>query len=353
MSSSRLHVYLSSAGFLGIVLVACGGPVGVGSPLAASLGNAACPELRGGAMNATFEEDARANATIRAFVQASGDLGEVAARVHADVVQACERMANDLGVPASARAPREGSREPATCNAVATRIQAILHEGASAQVHASVTPPRCQVSGDVDASCRAACSGHVDPGNVKATCAPGHLYGRCTGTCNGTCSGTCAGQTGAGGQCNGTCNGECRGSCSVDFQEPKCDVHATPPSADARCEGSCRAHADLTAQCTEPKVDVKASVSAGEMPKLVATLERNLPPLVRAQVAYGQRIAGDVDVLVRTGSELPSAFGHLTARAGACVAAASNATFEAQATLRVSVQASARVTGSAGVAGGT
>ncbi len=360
-ASIRNHVI--AAGFVGFVLVACGGALGQpgsGTPLAGALGNAACPELRGGAMNANFDADARANATIRAFVTASGDLAEVAMRVQNDVFEACERMADDLGIPENERRPRSDNdaKVSASCGAVGAKIDAILNKGVSAKIRADVTPPQCQVNAQAEAQCKGQCNAQVDPGNIKATCAPGHLYGKCTGTCTGTCNGACNGEcqgsTGAGGQCNGTCkgtcSGDCKGNCSVDFQEPKCDLQGRAPSADARCEGSCKAHADLTAQCTEARVKIQGAVDTGEMPKLVATLERNLPPLVRAQIAYGQRIGDDVQILVRTGSELPNAFGHLTARAGACVAAAANATVSAQATLRVSVQASASVTAKSGAA---
>jgi hypothetical protein len=340
-----------AGGLLGAILFACGGPIGVGSPLAAAVGGAACPELKGGAMSATFDEDARANATIRAFVTASGDLAETAARVQAEVAAACERMANDLGV---APADRRGTE---SCTAVAARIDAAMKQGVSGQLRADITPPQCQVNAQAEAACRGQCSAQVDPGNVKATCAPGHLYGRCngtcTGTCNGACNGRCEGQTGAGGECKGTCrgacSGDCKGSCSVDFQEPKCDLQGRAPSADARCDGSCKAHADLTARCTEPRVKMHGNVETGELAKVAATLERNLPVLIKAQIAYGDRIADDVQMLVRTGAELPSAFGHLSSRAAACIAAAANATASAQASLRVSVQASASVSAKAGM----
>ncbi len=364
MRIAPLRTQISVLGLVGVVLVACGGAAGTGSgtAFAGVLGDAACPELKGGAMNASFDADARANATIRAFVTASGDLADVAAKVQADVATACERMADDLGVPESERraAGKDDSRVTSACNAVAARIDAIMKQGASASLRADYTPPECKVDADVAAQCKGQCNAQVDPGNVKATCAPGQLYGKCSGTCNGTCSGACngqcQGQTGAGGQCNGTCvgscSGDCKGSCSVDFQEPKCDVQGRAPSADARCDGSCKAHADLTAQCTEPRVKIQANVNAGEMGKVVATLEKHLPALIRAQVAYGARIGDDVKVLVRTGSELPSAFGHLSTRAAACVAAAANATVSAQASLNVSVQASASVTARAGASAG-
>jgi hypothetical protein len=328
------------------------------------LGNLACPELRGGAASANFEADARANATIRAFVTASGDLAAVAAAAENEVGSACERMGRDLGVPPEQMAPRENQgRVASACGAVSARMDAILRAGASASIRADYTPPQCQVQANVEAECKGQCAVQVDPGYVRAHCQPGHLYGQCqatcSGQCNGTCNGACQGECqggGAGGQCagncrgtcNGSCSGECHGNCSVEFQEPKCDVAIQAPSADARCDASCHAHADLTAQCTPPRVNVVASVNTGEMGQLIATLQANLPPLLMAQIAYGQRIVADIDILVRTGSELPNAFGQLTAHAGACIAAAANACVSARASLSVSVQASASISAKAG-----
>jgi hypothetical protein len=126
-----------------------------------------------------------------------------------------------------------------------------------------------------------------------------------------------------------------------------------PPSADARCEASCKAHADLQADCTPAELRIEGALDVGEIPTLVATLQENLPALIKAQVQYGARIADDIQILVRTGSELPSAFGQLTAHAGSCIAAAANATLRAQASIRVSVQASASISAKAGASGGT
>ena len=375
MQRATKHVVVGSV--VALALVACGGEFGgAGMGAGNALGNFACPELTGGAMNASFEADARANATIAAFVTASGDLQTIATRAEAEVGAACERMAADLGVPPAQMAPREGeSRVAAACNAVSARMDAILKTGVSASVKANVTPPQCEVHADAAATCNAQCQVHMDPGYVKAHCDPGHLYGKCEGTCSGTCSGTCNGEcqgtcagqaaaapgaaSGAGkcaGQCNGTCKGscsaDCHGGCTVDYKEPKCDVAVKAPTADAHCEGSCKAHAELTARCTPAKVDVQATVNTGEMGKLIATLRANLPALVTAEVAYGRRIAGDVQVLVQTGSELPSAFGQLTGHAAACIGAAASATVRAQASLRVSVQASASISAKAGAQGG-
>ncbi|GAC1560939.1 MAG: hypothetical protein NVS3B10_19000 [Polyangiales bacterium] len=361
--------------FVGSLLVACGGELG-GLGGGSVLGNLACPELQGGAMNAQFDADARANATIRAFVTASGDLASVAARAEAEVGAACERMGKDLGVAPEQMAAQNGqSRVASACNAVSARMDAILRAGASASIKAQATPPECHVDANVQASCSGQCAVSVDPGYVKAHCQPGHLYGRCEGTCSGQCNGTCNGEcqgecAGQGqasggaasanghcaGQCKGTCKGscsaDCHGGCNVDFKEPKCDVQVKAPSADAHCDASCKAHADLTAQCTPPRVEVRASIETGDMGRLVATLRANLPALVTADARSVGHLGGDIETLVRTGAELPHAFGQITAHAGACVAAAASACVQAQASIHVSVQASASISGKAGAHAG-
>jgi modification target Cys-rich repeat protein len=358
-------------GLPGWFLVACGagmGGIGQNSPLASVIETSACPELAGGAMSASFDANARANATIRAFVQAAGDFARVAAEAEAQVGAACQRMGADLGLAAEQMEPHgDQSRTAAACNAFAARMDAILAQGARGSIKAEVTPPKCTANASVEASCKGQCSAEVDPGYVKAHCQPGQLYGRCeatcsgscSGTCNGNCQGQCAGSTASDGtckgQCNGTCQGscqgDCKGSCSVEFQEPKCAVAMKAPSADARCEGNCKADANLRAECTPASVRVESAISAGEMPKLVATLQANLPALIQAEVKYGARIADDIKILVQTGSELPSAFGQLSARAGSCIAAAANATLRAQASIRVSVEASASISAKAGARG--
>jgi hypothetical protein len=265
------------------------GGLGQNSPLAGAVETAACPELAGGAMSASFEADARANATIRAFVQAAGDFARVAGEAEAAVGSACQSMGNDLGLTAQQMAPRGNqSGVAAACDAVATRIDAILAQGAQASLKAEVAPPECTANANVEASCKGQCSAELDPGYIKAHCQPGQLYGRCEGSCSGSCSGACngkcqgqcAGSTNADGTCNGqcsgrcegACSGDCKGSCSVEFQEPKCAVAMKAPRADARCEGNCKADASFRAQCTPAQVRVQSTVNAGELPKLVATL---------------------------------------------------------------------------------
>jgi hypothetical protein len=338
-----------------------------------AMNEAACPELREGAERASFTSDATANATLRAFVTATGDLAKVAARAEEEVGKACQGMANDLGLPKPTPAPTENP-VAAICGSVSNRMDAIIKAAGSEQLRAEYDPPKCDVRSDAEATCSAQCSGTVDPGFVLAHCEPGHLSGTCEGTCAGSCKGACNGECqgdceSAGkipptspspsgkcsgqcrGTCRGTCAGECHGSCSVDFREPRCDVPVKAPSADAHCSGSCKAHADLTAQCTEPKVKVDASVKTGDMEKLLETLRSHLPVLLRAEAAYGERIRGDVHALVQAAHELPRAFGQTTGRAMACLGAATNACVSAQASLQVSVRASTSIAAKAGAHG--
>jgi hypothetical protein len=349
-------------------VVACGENFGQ-AVSSGGLAGIACPELTGVASSANFAADAKANATVRAFVGASSDLMQIAARVEDEVSAACQRMGQDLGVPTEQmRATNEpGGKAKGPCAAVSARIDAILREGASARVNVSYTPPECRVQGDAYASCAGQCNVNVDPGYVVAHCSPAELsgtcegtcQGTCDGTCNGACNGTCAGSNAAGqcnGKCNGTCNGRCDATCHAKcegtWKAPHCAANVKAPSADAKCDASCKAHANLVAQCTEPKVNAQASVNAGEMPKLVATLQANLPALIKAEIAYGRRISGDVEALVQVGGELPSVIGDAGAHAAACIAASAEAVAHAQASLRVSVQVSAEVSGKVNARGG-
>jgi hypothetical protein len=326
----------------------------------AGLDNALCPELGGGALRANFTADAKANATIGSFVQAAGDLAQLAVKAEADVNGACSRMGADLGLTAA----QLGETTETKCAAVASKMDAILKAGANASIKATFTPPACNVSADAYASCSGECSGHVDPGSIVANCEPGKLSGTCEGTCGGTCdgvcngdcSGQCAARDAAGkcaGQCKGTCTGKCEATChakcSGTWKAPHCDVKVTAPSAEVKCDASCKAHAELTAQCTEAKVNIQSTVNAGEIAKLVGTLEKNLPVLIRAEVAYGERITSDVETLVKMGAELPDAMATVGGHAVACLGASASAVVRAQASISVSVKASVSISGKAGV----
>lgn len=338
-------------------IFSCAGLGGLGGD---GLDTVVCPELGGGALRANFTAEARANATIRAFVQASGDLGRLAARAEAEVSGACERMGRDLGVSRA----QMGDTTETKCAAVAAKMDAIMKAGANASIKATYTPPACNVSAEARASCAAECSGHVDPGSVVASCEPGRLSGQCVGTCGGSCEGVCRGDCSGectardasgkcAGQCKGTCHGQCEATCHAKcegtWKAPHCDVKVNAPSAEVKCDASCKAHAELTAECTEPKVTIQSNVNAGEMAKLVATLTANMPALIKAEIGYGQRISNDIETLIKVGGDLPDAMATAGGHALACIGASASAVARAQVSISVSVKASASISGKAGV----
>src|SRR5678809_204876 len=71
------------------------------------IGKALCPELSGGdPLSAQYSVNARANAKIRAFVQASKDMAAVSLQIEGEVADACRRMGADLGISPQEMQPR-------------------------------------------------------------------------------------------------------------------------------------------------------------------------------------------------------------------------------------------------------
>jgi hypothetical protein len=329
------------------------------------LATAACPELGGNAdaLRAQYAANAQVNAKVRAFVQAAKDLGSVSAQIETEAADACQRMAMDLGATPQELAPRDepGGRASAACGAASARMDAILRQGIS--VRATATPPQCQASVQAEASCNGACTVDVDPGEIVARCDPGRLSGycqgqcsgRCEGRCSGACNGTCSARN-AKGECAGTCSGDCEGTCDATcharcrgtWQAPKCEGYVRPPSADAECNASCRAHANVNASCSPAVVNVQVSQNAEMAVRLAATLRANLPQLLHAEIALGKRLMADVQVVGQVGAQLPKIVGDAGAHALACIAASADVTARASVSIRVSVQASASVSGKVG-----
>lgn len=350
---------------LGVVALAGLVDCNVANSAFGGLSGAACPEMGGGAnaMAAMYTDNAQMNGKIRAFVQASKDLVGVAAQAEAEATEACMRIGADLGIPPAAMAPRDepGGRAKGACEPVAAQIDAILRSGL--RFTATVTPPQCQASAQAQAECSGSCNAQIDPGQIVAQCDPARLsgfcQGRCSGQCDGRCSGECRGtcmQRDAQGNCAGQCQGECYGSCDATcharcegtWQAPRCEGQVQGPSADAECDASCRARGQFHASCTPIQVLVQPSVANEQALRLAASLSQNLPLLLHAQIVLGQRILQDAEVVVQVGKNMPSIVGKAGVRAAACVASAASATVQASMSIRVTVQASASVSGRAG-----
>jgi hypothetical protein len=334
-----------------------------------ALGLAACPEMNSNVdtLRTSFSADVRANGKVRAFVTAAKDVVAVAAHIEAEIADSCRRIGADIGMsPAEMAARNEpGGQASGACEALAARIDAIMRTGV--QFSAQVTPPRCTANAQAEASCSGACNVEVTPAEIVARCEParlsGYCQGRCSGQCDGRCSGQCNGQCSARdaqGNCAGTCSGQCYGTCDAtcharcegQWQAPRCEGSVQGPSADAECNASCRAHANVNASCTPALVNVVANQNADIALRLVNSLRVHLPRLVYAEIALAKRLAGDVQVVGQVGAQLPRIIGQAGAHALTCVAAAADASATASARINVSVRASASVTGRVGASSG-
>lgn len=349
-------------GFSALCAASCVGG-GAYGPLGAT-----CPQMSGGdPLAAQYSANARVNAKVAAFVAASSDLVQVSLAMESLAAEACRRMGADLGLSSAQMAPprdEAGAAARAACGALSARIDEILSAGV--QVRAQATAPQCSANVQAKARCEGTCNVEVDPGQIVAQCEPGKLsgycQGRCTGSCEGNCQGDCDGQCSARdasgrctGQCQGNCSGGCDGTCHArcegQWQSPRCEGHVTPPSADAECNASCNARASLQAECTPAQVTVSASQNTEQVARLIATLQANLPYLLKAEIGLGRRIVGDARTVVQVGAELPRVIGDAGAQALACVAAASSASVKASARINVSIEASASVSGRVGASG--
>ena len=332
--------------------------------------NAACPHF--GAQtdlaNARISANARANAKIRTFLIAARDVSTVSVQMENQATQACRAMGRDLGLTDAQMAPRSnepGAAAQGACGALSAQIDGILQQGI--QVRVQATPPACQANVTAKAQCDAACDVELDPGAIVAQCEPARLSGycrgqcggQCDGTCNGQCQGTCTARDAQGncaGQCKGTCTGTCSATCHASCQgqwdAPRCEGMVRPPSADADCNASCNAHAELSASCTPGRVDVQGAQNVDMALRLAATLRAHLPLLLHAEIALGKRIAGSVKTVVDVGAQLPRVVGDAGAEGLACIAAGSNASVQASMRINVSIQASASVTSRVGASSG-
>jgi hypothetical protein len=362
-SARRIGLIALRSGVLTGVLLAfqsCYGG-GIYGPLGAT-----CPALNApDPLAVHVSKNAVADGKVRTFLAGAKDLVNVSVQMESEVLDACRRMAYDLAINPAEMTPKNknqpGASAQAACAAVSARVDAILRQGA--QVRVQVVPPQCQANLQAKAYCDGACTLAVDPGRIVAECEPARLSGFCSGTCHGQCDTNCRGQCvgqcqgsiyngqcmgHCEGVCNGSCDGTCHAYCQGNWQAPQCQGYVQPPSADAECNASCNAQADIRGYCTPPQVYVSANQNLEATVRLAQTLQANLPELIHAELALGRRLAGNARVLVNVGSQLPNVMGEAGAEAIACVAAASSASAAASMRIDVSIQASASVTGKVG-----
>jgi len=275
------------------------------------------------------------------FLIASAELDAAASGLELSVLDACRKMANELGVSA------EGDTRT-VCNRAADELKANLQVSVSSEtrVVTRYKEPVCHTKVEFAAQIAAQCEAKVQA-DVQVQCT-----GYCGGTCNGACDGQCSGATGQGGQCAGQCQGTCRGSCSADCQG------SANVNASAECKASAEVRANIKTECEPPQVEMVTEsvtvVDASKLDKAKKAIAAGLPQLLavgarakivgQAIVYWGQTLGS----LVKSGASLIKAIGEK----GICVVGQLSAAFAAvaqvEAHVSISIEVSASVSASAG-----
>ena len=215
-----------------------------------------------------LDANVSAQATVKAFGQASSALKDAALDVEAKWLATCNSINKELGEDTSQTSAAKA------CGVLNARVKKALSAGATvtldvkAECHADVS-----VQGDCQAKCK------LPNCDIEAKCEPGKLVVDCNGACTGecdvkapsaTCTGTCSGKCTAdvavacSGSCTGDCSdlawsGSCDAGCTADFSGTcggtcmgTCDGMNSSGSCSGKCEGSCSAKANgsCSAKCT-------------------------------------------------------------------------------------------------------
>lgn len=229
------------------------------------------------------------------------------------------------------------------------------------QCDVTATEPKIECTGSCGGKCEGSCTAQgsvaVDcDGTCEGTCAAGGSTGgtgiQGDGSCKGTCSGKCTMRSTASLTCSGTCTGKCDASCkttggSASVQcSGKCTVDAEPLECkggkleggckvDAQCQANCNASVSARAECKPGKVTVSGNGDA-----IIATLQKNLPPLIVVLKARGAQFAA----LIKTiGESTGSISGNLNAEGAACLVAMSGSFNNAQTEFAGSLDGSTKV----------
>jgi hypothetical protein len=400
MQTKKL-LLLSSFLLVGFPLASCISTVGSSSSGKTTQG---CSEFKPGA---TFDANVKVDTRVRSFMQASADLGGVAENLKAAVKTGCVGIANDLGAKDTWSAHGDADdalsngNGTGACDAARASMVAIMNAHPTANFALVISRGECHPDFAAEAQCEAGCSAQqvCDPGTVETRCDPAELSvvcngncaaqgfcegrvdadanceGQCEAECTGHCMGECTDESGhrtdndanchgkckdhCSGKCNGRCkvdvsagvqcgtNISCKGGCTSQFAAPKCETECTPPKCmiDQACFENCRASASAKAVCEPPTVKLLADVTTGDdVVKLVATIDKNLPPLIQSAEAQGRIVVDEVQNLGTSGKAVLDASGNLDIKSVACATAAAETLAKSSASLTVSTQAGAGVT---------
>jgi hypothetical protein len=325
----------------------------------------------------------QAQLKIKAIL-AGGDAGVVAScvlsvdpgqcEVKADVEASCEASCSGMASctppdvrtvcdPGSLSVVCDGScMASAYCEGTVT-AEAVCQGSCSAnctgECDVSATAPTVHCEG----TCAGKCTGQCDGSTASGTTCAGKCVGRCDANCtytggvkahcDGSCKGTCSGDCKIDANANVMCGGSvrCRGGCTTMGTLPKCETEVKPAMCtnDVNCQGACQAHAEASASCTPPSAALDCGIAAtGDLQKLVATLQTNLPAILDVVQTRGPLAAKAGIHVADTGSAFVGAIGATSGKALVCATTAVGAAATASISINVTVMASASVSTSCG-----
>jgi hypothetical protein len=215
---------------------------------------------------------------------------------------------------------------------------------------------RGRTEGGCDGMCEGKCDGKATERGGMANCA-GVCEGRCTkphpnakcrGKCSSKCEGTCKGKCKIEASTTVKCSSgvSCKGGCTGTSTQPKCETEITPPvcMGDTSCQSSCSAQASAKVTCTPQTVHLVFNLDpSGDLAKLQATVEANLPAILLTFKTKGQLAQRALEKVAATGQAVVDASSKLGGKAIACAGTAAQASIKASASMSVSVSASANV----------
>jgi len=353
------------------------------------------------------EIDARVDAQVRVYMEATRDISSASANLKVTVRDACAAVARDLGAEDTWSKLGDGddaisnSGRTGACDVASAKIDAVMTAHASANFAIVETPGKCYRDFEAQVACESQCKAEAtcQSGTCETRCEPAQLSVKCSGkckasatcegtasieancmgvcqsTCVGECKGTCTKADGSttendpncNGKCSSSCNGKCRGVCKVEaeagiecgaevrctggcegeYTEPKCVTTFTPPkcSVNQTCLDSCSAKAEANLKCEPSKIELYANVSVhADVEKLVATVNANVSKLVAAVEAEGKVIVDACDRLAAHANVTANAELKLNAKTVSCGAAAGKQATKAAQQMKTSFTAAKQVT---------
>lgn len=137
----------------------------------------------------------------------------------------------------------------------------------------------------------------------------------------------------------------------MTYKAPQCETTVTPPvcNVSEACKASCKSNVEVTSTCTPPgaSLECNAGVSA-DVQALIDTVKKNLPAIILLVKARGQLVLDAASQVGTTGKVVVDNVTSLGGKSLACAGAAVESDVTASASLNVSVQASAKVSGACG-----